>query len=208
MPTDALVLSHVIRREAGRWVYRGDRPAPDCHAHGFTPKTLTLLHGLRLVDVVVYKQRWLWSDGHTTHDRPPQDVSWSRYGLLVVFTTLRLWLEAPKGLLKVMWGWMPDRPDARSVQRWWRRLRPDALRWHQAIRAAVVDALAPRPLEEMFPAGLPPPGGLSRFSGDAVLQAWQLHSGLTTLLDANHPQRSSTALLVEARRRLELQEHH
>ena len=195
------VSSSQLRLEARGWVFRGCRPGPAWVGHGYTQKTLTVLHVDTLHMLVVHKQRWLGPDGRTVHDRPPRDVCWSRYGLLAVFTAVWTWLNAPHGLHHVDWPWGQERPSHRSVQRWLARLLPDALRWQQAIRQVVVDHLAPRPLEEMYPAGLPPPGGMVRWKEEAATAVRQLKRGLDLLMTAPLPMIPRSALTVSARRR-------
>ena len=203
MTTDALILATSLRLEGGRWVYRGPRPDPACHAHGVTSKQLPVLMSDRVVELEVFKQRWLWPDGHTTHDRPPQDVSWSRYGLLVVFSAVWAWLSSERGLHHVAWPWGGERPSRRSVQRWLSRLLEDGLAWQQAIRSSVVDGLVPRLMEEQYPAGIPPPGGLGRFKENGP-RVDQLCKGLALLHSRSMPIPSyPSALLPEARRRFE-----
>jgi len=196
-----VVSSSELRLEARGWVYRGPRPGEGWVGHGTTPKTLRVLHGGVLQELVVHKQRWLHPDGHTVHDRPPRDVHWSRYGLLVVFRAVWTWLNTDRGLHHVVWPWGEERPSRRSVQRWLARLLPDGLRWQQAIRQVVVDHLAPRPLEEEYPTGLPPPGGLARWSKETAHRVGELARGLTLLMTAPLSNIPRSTLLVEARRR-------
>ena len=180
---------------------RGPRPDRDWVGHGYTRKTLSVLHGGRLCRLVVHKQRWRGPDGQTVHDRPPRGVGWSRFGLLTVFATVWTWVNAPRGLHHVEWPWGEERPSRRSVQRWLARLLPDGLRWQQAIRQVVVDHLAPRPLEEKYPTGLPPPGGLARWSKETAHRVAELARGLTLLMTAPSLNIPRSTLLVEARRR-------
>ncbi len=196
-----VVSSSELRLEGRGWVYRGPRPGEGWEGHGYTTKTLPVLHGGSLHEVVVHKQRWLHRDGHTVHDRPPRDVCWSRYGLLVVLTAAWTWLNADRGLHHVDWPWGEERPSRRTVQRWLARLLPDALRWQQALRQVVVDHLAPRPLEEKYPTGLPPPGGLARWREETADAVGQLARGLALLNTAPSPNLSRSTLLVQARRR-------
>lgn len=175
--------------------------------HGTTPKTLQVLHGVELVPMVVHKQRWRHRDGHTVHDRPPRDVSWSRYGLLAVFTAVWTWLDAACGLHHVAWPWGEERPSRRSVQRWLARLLPDALRWQQALREVVVDHLVPRPLEEKYPTGLPPPGGVARWKGGSADAVRQLGRGLILQITSPVPTLSRSTLLVQARQRFSTERH-
>lgn len=208
MTTTGLVLSHRLSYEEGRWYYRGDRPTSDAVRHGFTNKTLTVLHGRRLFQIEVSKQRWLWPDGHTSHDRPAEDVGWSRYGLLVAFASVWAWLSSPGGLAHVSWPWEDDeRPSRRSVQRWLACLLEDALAWQAAIRSTVVDALAPRLIDEWFPAGLPPPGCIRRFIKEGP-RVGRLATGLHLMADCRlHAHCNPSAVFAEARRRFERSRH-
>lgn len=103
---------------------------------------------------------------------------WSCYDLMAVFMALWAWVGSPAGLHRTPWPWSSPGPSRRSAQRWWARLRSDVLAWQAAIREALADHLAPRPLKEMFPTGLAPPGGGARHRKEAV-QARQLTNGLT-----------------------------
>jgi hypothetical protein len=199
--------SSQLRLEARGWVCRGARPDRDWVGHGYTRKTLSVLHGGRLRRLVVHKQRWRGPDGQTVHDRPPRDVGWSRFGLLTVFTAVWTWMNAPRGLHHAEWPWGEERPSRRSVQRWLARLLPDGLRWQQAIRQVVVDHLAPRPLEEEYPTGLPPPGGLVRWKEEAATAVGQLARVLTLLNTAPSLNIPRSTLLVEARRRFLAERH-
>ena len=176
--------------------------------HGFTCKTLTVPHGVRLFYVEVDKQRWLWPDGHTTHDRPAEDIEWSRYGLWLVFGAVWAWVSSPRGLSHVSWPWDDDdRPSRRTAQRWLSRLLEDALSWQAAIRSAVVDALVPRLIDEWFPAGLPPPGCIGRFVKVGP-RVGILASGLAMMADRRlHAHLNPSAVFAEARRRFERSRH-
>ncbi len=89
--------------------------------------------------------------------------------------------------------------DTLCGQRWLDRLRPDALRWQDAIRLAVIDRLAPRPLEEFLPTGgIPPPEGRHQSLWPA--EVWQLQRGMWLTKTATHLLDSPVhTLLVEAR---------
>lgn len=190
---------------------QGERPGPGCHRHGFTTKRLLLLHGTGLREVEVHKQRWLWPDGSTSHDRPAQDLCWARFSLVVVFSAVWTWLQSPHGLQRTPWPWAAsERPSRRTVQRWLARLLEEALDWQVAIRSAVVDQLAPRLIDEQNPAGgIPPPGGISRWKAEVVPRVRQLTTGITLLRSRNMPHPSiQLSVLAEARRRFEQRRHH
>lgn len=184
-------------------VWPGSRPGPSWHAHGTTLKHLWVLDGERLAWVQLRKPRWRHvRTGVTRHDRPAWDVPGSPYGLDVAFIVVTVWLSSAVGLLCTDWPWDDDRPSRRSVQRWARRLKPEADAWLRAIRLAAIELAAPRPLEEYLPTGgIPPPAGRSLRSPDTAT-AWRLQSSGWTMKEAartlSMPIRT---LLVEARRR-------
>ena len=195
-------MSRELVEEPRGWVCRRERPGPGWLGHGYTRKRLILLAENQLASVVVHKQRWRNpTTGQTVHDRPLRDVAWAHYGLAVVFAASWTWMTAPRGLHHVEWAWPEARPSLRTVQRWMARLLADALAWQVAIRVLISDHLAPTPLEERFPAGLPPPGGVARWRS-SVPQARQLSVGLALLYECA-PLLSipPPALVVEARRK-------
>ena len=58
----------------GRYLYRGERPGPGWHGHGYFKKTLTMLKDGRPRREVVLKHRWLRvGTNETCHSRPPDD---------------------------------------------------------------------------------------------------------------------------------------
>ena len=182
---------------------RHQRPGPEWHAHGTTPKWLWVFDDDRLRRVLLLKQRWRHVSGVTRHDRPVWDVPGSPFGLDVMFVVLGAWLLDVVGLHRLEWPWAQDRPARRTAQRWLVRLAPDAEAWLVAIRTAAIDLVAPRPLEEILPArGIPPPGGRARRSHGPAPVVGQLQSGAWLLKEAARSLSISVrSLLVEARRR-------
>lgn len=184
----------------------GVRPGPEWHAHGVTGKRVWVLVGLsppRLTQMQLLKQRWRHREtGRTRHDRPAWDVPGSPYGLDVVFCVVGCWLLASTGLHATPWPWPDERPARRTVQRWLGRLAEDADTWLQAVRLALIELAAPRPLEEFLPTGgIPPPEGRTRchrvHAPACKLRgvAWLLESA------AQAPCISIRSLLVAAQRR-------
>jgi hypothetical protein len=191
-----------LKRISKGWFFRADRPGPDWYAHGTTPKTTWLLHACGLSWATIHKQRWLHvPSGTTLHDRPPFEVPWSCFGLVAVLLALRSWWSSPRGLLEQRSPWHGRRPSRRTLQRWLARLATDGLHWHAAMREVVVDRLAPSTLEELFPAGVDPPGTVARF-GIHGPEVWKLWNGLEILAKAAPPLSVPwSVLLVEAHRR-------
>ena len=198
-----------LHRRPGGWFYTADRPGPGWHAHGTTPRRLWLLHDGGVSPVVLHKQRWKHvSTGRTSHDRPPLELPWTPFGLAAVFTVLAAWWRSQGGLWRLSRPWHGQRPHARTLQRWLAHLAARALAWHVAMRDVVVDRLAPSTIEEMFPAGLDPPGTMARFRVTGP-QVGQLEAGHRILQKAA-PLLSVpwSALVVEARRTMMADTHH
>lgn len=138
------------------------RPGPGWHRHGTTTKSLPGVTGRRLLPIRLLKQRWLdAATGHTRHDRPVWDSPHAGYALDVVVLTLHAWLLSQCGVHLVDWPWDDtDRPCTRTVQRWAAALAPHADDWLQRSRERLMHHVAPRPLEDLLPAGgIPPPEG-------------------------------------------------
>lgn len=141
--------------------YAEDRPGPGWHRHGTTVRWLWIVHDGRLQRLRLYKQRWLnTATGGTRHDRPFFDPPRYSYGLDAIILTLATWLLSNRGLHAVDWPWATERPARRTVQRWAAFLAWHADSWLQESRSRILDYVAPRPLEELLPAGIPPPRGV------------------------------------------------
>lgn len=197
-----------LHRINGRLHYRSARPGPGWHAHGTTTQRVHILRDGRLTSLTLHKQRWLHVEtGRTQHDRPDWLLPWSAFDIVAVFAAAWAWASSPKGLLQTPWPWASTRPSRRTVQRWWARLQAEGLAWQVAIREVLAEQLAPRPLKEMFPAGLPPPGGGARHRKEAV-KARQLTNGITLLQHgARQLSIPHATLLSQARRRLQATRH-
>lgn len=161
---------HVIR-------FGGERPGPGWHRHGTTAKTIPLQVSGRVVRFLLLKQRWLHkATGRTLHDRPFYDAPGFQFGFDIVVVGLAAWLVGSVGLHAVGWPWDDDGPSCRTVQRWAARLAELADDWLQTSRTRILDYVAPRPMEDLLPAGgIPPPEGARlRSSQGDVRQAWPL----------------------------------
>lgn len=156
--------------------HEGLRPGQGWHRHGTTPKFLFIVDQRRLRLVLLRKQRWLHvASGTTRHDRPFWDVPRNAFAMDVVVLTLAAWLVAGGGLHSTDWPWTRPRPTRRTVQRWAAHLAPHADAWLQEARERILDFVAPRPLEELLPAGgIPPPGRVRAFNQGNVLNAGKL----------------------------------
>ena len=167
--------------------HEGPRPGPGWHRHGTTPKLLLLVDRSWLRPVLLLKQRWLHvATGTTRHDRPVWDIPGHTFAMDVVVLTLAAWLVDGPGLHATDWPWHHPRPARRTVQRWAAHLAPHADRWLQHARGHVLDFVAPRPLEELLPAGgIPPPGRVRTRIRDGAT-AWQLRDVVWMLKNVAH----------------------
>lgn len=164
-------------------MFQGERPGEAWHAHGWTAKELWVVHDTGLVRLRLHKRRWRHAElGTTCHTRPFWDVPHSPYGLDVSFYVLGAWLLAVRGLHHVAWPWShqhPERPARRTAQRMLRRLAPDADGWLLGLRLALIDLVAPRPLEEILPAGgIPPPEGRNHVTQGSAHVAGKLRGAV------------------------------
>jgi hypothetical protein len=154
------------RRYDGSLQYDGERPGPGWHAHGyFAVGMLVLVQGV-VRRAVLHKKRWFEPDAKVTcHSRPPDDPVGARSSTLVVFVALWSWLTSRGLRARTYEPVFPDLDLAvsrRTMQRWLRRALFQGEPTQQAIRMAVIERSEPRPVERLFPQGLPPPRGLLR----------------------------------------------
>lgn len=153
----------------GPRVFRFDGPHPGegWHAHGYFARQRWILTAGKRERVVVWKRRFLLAGTTSTvHARPPDEAPHIHSCLLLVLLRLWVFLEGDAVWLD------PDRAEAlpdletcgsdRTLRRWMRRATARALETQQAIRHALIERSEPRPVETLFPSGLPPPGGWLR----------------------------------------------
>ena len=197
------------RRGDGSYEFAGPRPGPGgeggtWHIHGWlTVHPRVLLRGVP-VGITLHKRRWRHSvEGHTVHSRPPDDIPFAHSCTLVVSTLLYGALAAAKGLHmhRRLWPALDVAVSTRHLQRWIQRARDLAEHTQQAVRAALIEKCEPRPLEHVFPGGLSPPDGLSRYRQNPS-KAAILWRGLLLLFEgAKRLKLSPSCLAAEARGR-------
>ena len=202
-----LVLGGGYRRvSADEYYFVGERPGAEWVAHGSFPRRLWVLVSGRRRRIVVHKQRWrrrepLPGEPLTCHSRPPDDLASVWSCSLVVVLSLWSWMRSGLGVhrFEPEASALREHPSRRTLQRWLRRARPHALATQHALRAAVIDRCEPRPVEQLFEAGLSPPDSDSQRDPPPV---WQLKTGLAFVLRGAKSLRVATPrLLAEARRR-------
>lgn len=190
----------------GLLVYRGSRPGPEWHGHGYFARWLTMLVSGRPRKVRVYKHRWIHTaTGETVHSRPPDDPRLVRFCTLIVVLRIWSWVSSSAGFhhRREMFEELENGCGSdRTVQRWTRRAMADGLAIQQAIRLSLIEESEPRPVERLFDGGLSPP--------DAVLnRRWKSSKNLKTLyrgyamllVAASKLAKHASCLLAGARRR-------
>ena len=153
----------------------------------------------------VWKRRWLQVEtGLTVHSRPPDDLPYIRSCTLLVVLTLWSWLDGDAGLSRYrpVFAELEGHGASRTAQRWLRRALPQSLEIQQALRRAAIERCEPRPVEHLFPSGLPPPEGLMQRRWRDPSRVFQLWRGLALLMLATTKlELPIPVLLAEARGR-------
>lgn len=193
----ALRLSGFTVDDDGVWHYPGVRPGPKWHGNGSFVAAHGDLDRSRLVVLRVAKPRWRDpATNASVHTPPPGDLG-ARYSGIIVALQLFAWLDAAVGLhrFEALFPSLDDRPSRRTVQRWLARLLPRALILQHHARLVVFRFVdKPRPLDVLFPGGIPPPAR-PRPWRDPVPVA-QLFRGLAMVLGAAMAVSRPAALLV------------
>lgn len=181
----------------GLWRYPGVRPGPGWHGNGSFLASPLDLDRERLVVLRVAKPRWRDpATNASVHTPPPGDLG-LRYSGLVVALQLFAWLDAAVGLhrFEALFHSLDDRPSRRTVQRWLARLRPRALALQHHARLVVFRYIGkPRPLDTLFPGGVPPPPRPRPWREPGPV--CQLFRGLAMVLGAALATKRPAALLV------------
>ena len=176
------------RRSDGDLQFNGARPGSDWQAHGYFPRWLWMIDDGERVRRRLWKRRWLRRDSvdrpRTCHSRPPDDVASVWSCTLIITLQLWAWLDAKQGLerYREVIPALDGCGSRRTVQRWLGRACKRALDTQQALRHAVLERSEPRPVEPLFPGGLPPPEGLRRRRFGSPARVEELHRGLAILL--------------------------
>lgn len=152
------LLTDCRRRADGSLQYDGERPDERWWAHGDLTRHLIVVIDGTAQQVVLHKARWLDpATGRTVHSRPPGELGAIRFCALIVFAELYDWLDGPAGVVTRDPICTPITPSPRTLQRWLRRALPHAPAIQSALRRAVIERAEPKPIEHLFPTGLPPP---------------------------------------------------
>jgi hypothetical protein len=193
----ALRLAGFTVDDDGVWHYPGVRPDPEWHGNGsFGAKHLDLDRA-RVVVLRVAKPRWRDpATDASVHTPPPGDLG-AHYSGLIVALQLFAWLDSAVGLhrFEALFASLDDRPSRRTVQRWLARLLPRALILQHHARVTVFRVVGkPRPLDALFPGGIPPPARPRPWREPGAV--CQLFRGLAMVLGAAMAVSRPAALLV------------
>ena len=185
--------------------FPGERPGLGWHVHGWLERWLWILVEGALERRRVRKRRWLCvATGRTRHSRPPDEWGPAHFCFLIVVLKLWPWLNGGAGLLNTceLDHALDDHGCSRSVQRWLRRARAQALELQHKIRSALIERCEPRPVEHLFPGGLSPPESLTRRPWKEPQPVATLHRALAMLFAGAVKLGTPTSvLLAEARGR-------
>jgi hypothetical protein len=194
------------RRANGDLQYDGKRPGRQWHAHGWYLTEPTMLAAGRPVQKRLWKHRWRLSGTNTTcHSEPPDLCPRFRSCTLIVLLTLWSWLDSGDSLLdyRQLFEHLEGHATHRTQRRWLEQAAEQSLSIQQAIRHAAIERCEPRPIEELFPSGLPPPESLLRRKWRDPAEVSQLWRGLAIALGTSIELAVPTAiLLAEARGRM------
>lgn len=170
-----------VQRPDGSFVFSGERPSDGkWHGHGYFSRALWVLRDGFLVEITLWKHRWLRVGTTTTcHSRSPEELPSFGASVLVVALILFSWLDSGQGVSsrtspEPIAGMHESCASRRTRQRWLHKLSRNSLMMQQAYRRAVVERSEPRPVETLFRGGLSPPAGLER-------RGWKDPPSVTTL---------------------------
>jgi hypothetical protein len=199
--------SKVYRPWKGGIRFDGERPGERWHAHGWFVTQFVVFNNGIFEKLELWKRRWKDTvSGRTCHSRPPDDIGCIRVSavvlMLVVFVVLNGEHEITRyeedfPLLEK--GEDPPR-SPRTVQRWLARAFPRALTLQHAIRLEVIQKSEPRPVEQLFPGGLPPPDRLLKRRWKGKDQALFLWKGLAWLFSGAVALETPVAVLLAGAR--------
>ena len=193
-----------VRHREG-FLFIGDRPGPDWYGHGYFGRWMWVLVAGEPVRIRLRKHRWRRKGANETcHSRPPGEVGSRKVCMLLLVLLIWQWLDGDRGIhdAREKHAEFLSVVSKRTVQRYLHWLQPQGLTLQQFIREAVIERSEPRPVERLFPGGLPPPGRLRRHGWTDHENVIQLWTGLALAFGAAIKLETPAAvLLAEARGR-------
>jgi hypothetical protein len=131
------------------------------HAHGRYKRWLKTLRNQVLTRIRIWKHRWLClCCGRTMNTGPPDVIAHIPLCTLVIVALLWSYLDGQSGIHNCIAPEFSNDTTARSLARYLKRAKAVCLKTQQAIREVLIEIKEPRPWEECFAHGLPPPQSL------------------------------------------------
>ena len=171
------------------------------HAHGRYKRSLQTLKNWILCRVKVWRHRWLClCCGRTMSNGTPDVVSHVPNCTLVIATLLWAYFLSGKGIVKGSGEPIEDAASPRTLSRYLKRAKAVSTTTQQALREVLIQISEPRPWDEGFAYGLPPPSELiKRHRGsNAVESLWRA----LTMLKIGAKKLRITACLLMARAKI------
>ena len=135
------------------------------HAHGRYQRGLTTLKAAHPTSVTVWRHRWLClCCGRTMSNGTPDVLAYVPNCTLVVLALLWCYLHGSGGLHNSIGYPLDQTASPRTLARYVKRAKSVCTRTQQAIRRVLMEVKEPRPWDEAFAHGLPPPQRLLRHS--------------------------------------------
>lgn len=131
------------------------------HAHGRYQRWVKTLKKAVLTPVRMWKHRWLClCCGRTMSNGSPDVVAHIPLCTLVIVALIWSYLDGQRGIHNAIAPEFSNDTTARSLARYLKRAKAVCLKTQQAIREVFIEIKEPRPWDECFAHGLPPPQSL------------------------------------------------
>lgn len=151
----------------GAYMVEGSRPCvcDKCratsgkfHAHGRYKRSLNTLKNWMLVTITIWIDRWLClCCGRTMINPPPDVIHYVPNCTLTILALLWAYLDGEKGLHHAVPEELDGAATPRTLSRYVKRAKAVCIQTQQAVREALIQIREPRPWDEGFIYGLPPP---------------------------------------------------
>ena len=128
------------------------------HAHGRYKRWLITFRNWALTKIRVWKHRWLClCCGRTMSNGVPDALAYIAVCTLVIVALLWTYLQGESGIHTCIPQKLEGAAVPRTLARYLRRAQAVCLETQQAIREVLIEIKEPRPWDECFAEGLPPP---------------------------------------------------
>lgn len=131
------------------------------YAHGRYKRSLKTFKERALTSILIWKHRWLClCCGRTISNGAPDVVPYVPICTLVIVAFLWSYLKGESGIQNSIPQELDEVVTPRTLARYLKRAKAVCLETQQAIREVLIEIIEPRPWEEIFAKGLPPPESL------------------------------------------------